>query len=104
MIAILYSLGTVVGASWAAVFWSVWLFLYLTVCLLFRRGRRLWIMGCGLVAGELFCDGTWLSYFYPQGSYQNPGLAGIGILMLWPVLLALAAAIFLLVPGRKQNR
>lgn len=103
MITILRSFGNVVGAEWTAVFWAVWLFLYLTICLLFRRGRRLWIIGCGFLSSEILCDGTWLAYFYPDGIYRNPGLAGMGILIIWPLLLILAAAIFLLVPARKQN-
>ena len=77
MITILRSFGNVVGAEWTAVFWAVWLFLYLTVCLLFRRGRRLWIIGCGFLPVK-FCvtERGWPIFI-------RKGFTGIPVLQVW---------------------
>ena len=36
---------------------------------------------------SLLVDVVWFLYFYPGGAYQNPGLKGVFVLLLWPGVL-----------------
>ena len=84
MFTILLSLGKVHGASAWLAFWVGGANVY------FWPGRGLpWktrLLRLNLCS--LLVDVVWFLYFYPGGAYQNPGLKGVFVLLLWPTALA----------------
>lgn len=95
MVTAVYSLGQVVGADLWLGGYLVCALLYVAVCLLFRFNRckkGLLAVALAFLLAEIVCDGIWYATFYPNGTYENPSLAGAGALLVWPALLCLAGA------------
>ncbi len=95
MITMLDFLQSVQGGGVLLAGWLGCALLYLLGTRLAHRNRDkagLLRVLAGLLLAELLCDRVWMWYFYPGGDYRNPGLVGMGMLLLWPALLALTAA------------
>lgn len=95
MLTALYSVGRVHGAEvWLAGWWIC----AAVFCLIgflrkeHRNGRELKRRLTALLFAGAAADLIWFPFYYPDGAYANPGIAGAYLLLLWPVLLIGAEA------------
>ena len=94
MLTAVYSLGHVNGAEvWLAGWW-ICAAVFFLIGFLRRENRNVAEFSRrlnGLLFSGAVVDLVWFFYFYPDGSYANPGIAGAYVLLLWPVILVLTA-------------
>lgn|GEM_PF-1421503 len=90
VITIILAFGQVVGAELVCAGVIFCVLLFAGAFALFRQNRSRRNMTRYLASAfailEL-CDLIWMAYFFPGGTYVNRGLAGAGILFMFPLLL-----------------
>jgi len=102
MVTMLLSLGQVQGALIGLIGLLLSALLWIAFCFCFKRNRQgkkaVWL---SLLTAEVICDGVWRLYYYPHGDYVNHGLAGMGAILIWPLLLAIAFFAVMAINGKK---
>jgi len=96
MLTAVYSLGRVSGAEVWLAGWAICAAAFLLLGLLRKENRNIREFNRrmnGLLAAGAIVDIVWFRFYYPEGIYVNPGIAGAYVLLLWPALLAVTALV-----------
>lgn len=95
MFTLFYSVGHVVGAEITLLVFFAFTLLYYILCTLVADKQHTKIFHGWLVC-EVICDLLWWLIYFSGGDYYNHGIGGAYLILLWPVLLGIAAAILCL--------
>lgn len=106
MITSIISLKNVNGGYAWLIFFAVFALMYFFIAKLIYKNREKRCMLAALIAFDIaaiITDIAWYLIFYPSGSYQNLGIGGAMWLLLWPIMLAIAFFISLLINNKKST-
>lgn len=93
MVTAVYSLGRVNGAEVWLTGWLICAAAFFLAGFLRKENRNVREFNrrlTGLLVVSNVADLVWFPFYYPNGEYANPGIAGAYMLLLWPVLLIAA--------------
>jgi len=107
MITMFFFVGQSTGTGFVIPFFFICTAVYAGLFLCFKQTRT----GAGiknlllsLLLSNLVCELFWYNLYFEDGSYVNPGMAGLYYLLLWPLILTLAGSVLRLTHWIGQNR